>query len=123
MKNVKLKMENDPVATARGTDTALLNHRIASKLDHRVTLFEFGKLGSFAPANFLIVFRRIAPAREMKETNLPVLGIHQPSFPTTRFHFGQLVLNRDRRSSFETKADRFIGVDIFGKTTVLLVAR
>jgi len=42
MKNVKWQMENDPVATARGTDTALLNHRIASKLDYRVTLFEFG---------------------------------------------------------------------------------
>src|SRR5213596_1799368 len=33
---------NDPVATARGSDTALLNHRIASKRDYRVTLFEFG---------------------------------------------------------------------------------
>src|SRR5437667_10744056 len=110
-------MENDPVATARGTDTALLNHRIASKRDYRVTLFEFGKLGSLAPANSLIIFRRITPAREMKETNLPVLGIHQPSFPTTRFHFGQLVLNRDRRSSFEAIAHHCTGVDIFGKTT------
>ena|SRR5436853_2772422 len=113
-------MENDPVATARGSDTTLLNHRIASKLDHRVTLFQFRQLGSLAPANFLIVFRRIAPAREMKETNLSAFGIHQPSFPATRFHLDELGLDRYGRPSFESIADRFISVHIFGETGILL---
>src|SRR5438132_7986580 len=103
------------VSEPRAVATRLLNHRIASKLDHRVTLFQFRQLGSFAPANFLIVFRRIAPAREMKETNLSAFGIHQPSFPATRFHLDELGLDRYGRPSFESIADRFISVHIFGE--------
>src|SRR5713101_4140386 len=72
---------------------ALLNHRIASKHDHRVTLFQFREFFVFALLDFLIILRRIAPARNAKEANLTASGINKFSPPTASFHFGELLFH------------------------------
>src|SRR5712691_119771 len=76
-----------------GQSAGLLNHRIASKHDHRITDFQFREFFAFSLADFQIILRRIAPARNAKEANLTASGINKFSPATASFHFGELLFH------------------------------
>jgi len=93
-----------------------LRERIAAQNDHRVALFQFRQLRLFLPLNFQIVGRRIPPAGNVKEANLPAFAIQQFAFATSRFHLAKLFSDRYFRLTAGSILDEVIGADIFWQT-------
>ncbi len=101
----------------------LRNHRITSKYDHRVTLFQFGQFFVFSLSDFQIVGWRIPPARRTKEANLAASAINKSSPATASFHFGELLFHSQDWFPIHRVRDRFVSAYVSWQATESLRRR